>query len=247
MHFAVASCMRNEAIFLLEWVAYQHVVGFDSIVVATNDCTDGTDAICDELAKAGVLHHVHNTVAPGQAPQMAGMARVLALPVMETVDYLLHCDADEFLNVSCGDGRVADLIDTIGPADCIALAWRPFGDAGIETWDGGLVIERFDRSAPNLWPAIIMHKSMFKPRRFGRAIDHMPKDPVDPSAKLVNTKGEEMSNFSLYHPTHARFRRSPDALLTWENACLHHYAIQSQDVFLMKNLRGDGMAAETKK
>ena len=36
------SAMKNEAPFVLEWVAYHKVIGFDEIVIAFNDCDDGT-------------------------------------------------------------------------------------------------------------------------------------------------------------------------------------------------------------
>ena len=44
------SCMRNEAAYALEWVAYHRMIGFERIVICTNDCTDGTDALLDALA-----------------------------------------------------------------------------------------------------------------------------------------------------------------------------------------------------
>jgi hypothetical protein len=36
------SMMKDEAPYLLEWVAHHLAVGFTDIVVYTNDCTDGT-------------------------------------------------------------------------------------------------------------------------------------------------------------------------------------------------------------
>ena len=45
---AIVSAMRNEGLWLLEWLAYHKAIGFDPIFVATNDCTD------DELAKWGI-------------------------------------------------------------------------------------------------------------------------------------------------------------------------------------------------
>jgi hypothetical protein len=44
--------MRDEAPALLEWVAFQDAIGFDRIVVYTNDCRDGTDAMLDRLARS---------------------------------------------------------------------------------------------------------------------------------------------------------------------------------------------------
>ena len=70
---ALVSCMRNEGIFLLEWVAYHQGLGFDAIIVVTNDCTDGSDALAETLADDGQIIHIDQTVPPGDSPQDAGM------------------------------------------------------------------------------------------------------------------------------------------------------------------------------
>jgi hypothetical protein len=64
MQTAVVSCMRNEAIFLLEWIAYNLVMGFTTVAVATNDCTDGTDRMVKKLSRIeNRIVHIPN---PGQ-------------------------------------------------------------------------------------------------------------------------------------------------------------------------------------
>ncbi|MEL7255666.1 MAG: glycosyltransferase family 2 protein [Pseudomonadota bacterium] len=239
---AAVCCMRNEAIFLLEWLAYQLVMGFDRVGVITNDCTDGTDKILDALSKADPrIVHVPNKIEPGEAPQVAGLRNARAVPELMENDYWLHCDADEFLNVTLGDGRVQDLLDFVGDVDCVALAWRPFGNSGIRTWDGGLVTERFTMADDRMRGSVTMHKCLFKPARFEAAIDHMPKLPVSRPVTLVNSKGEWLPPRAMFHPKVARFKGTPFDRLTWENASLHHYAVKARNVFLLKNLRGNGM------
>ncbi len=241
MNTAVVACMRNEAIFLLEWLAYQLVVGFDTVAVVTNDCTDGTDTLLDEIAAHDPrIMHIRNDIQPGEAPQIAGMRNVFQDDRLMAVDYLLHCDSDEFLHVDTGDKKVDDLISAAGPADCIALAWRPFGDSGITRWEGGSVIARFTHTAGKLRYGQTMHKSLFCPRKFTSAIDHMPKQPIDENVVIVNALGTQMPKVSLYEPLRVRYRPLTDVHMTWKNGCIHHYATRSEDVFLMKNLRGDG-------
>lgn len=240
--------MRNEAIFLLEWLAYHLVVGFDIVAVVTNDCTDGTDRILDRLAdRDDRIIHIKNEIAEGESPQLAGMRRALAHPRIAAADYLLHCDADEFLHVNVGAGRVDDLLQHTQGADCIALAWRPFGDAGIETWPGGSVIEQCTMSDRKVRSHTVLHKCMFRPNRFGYAIDHMPKAPVEEGITMVNARGDDMPAHDLYRAKSSRFHKIDASLYTWDVACIHHYAIRAQDVFLMKNVRGDGMGLTSKK
>jgi glycosyltransferase involved in cell wall biosynthesis len=240
--------MRNEAIFALEWIAHQRICGFRTIIVVTNDCTDGTDTICDEIAKADPnFIHIRSQLEPRDPPQIKGMEQVFKLPVLKSIDYLLHCDADEFLNINCGAGRLDDLIDTVGDHDCIALAWRPFGDSGNKKWEGGLVVEKCQRAAARIRPAFLMHKSMFKPARFGAAHAHMPKKPIAADIDVVNAAGEALPTQALFHARHARYRGTPFEKFTWHNAYINHYAIRSEDTFLMKNLRGDAMLRDTQR
>lgn len=89
-----------------------------------------------------------------------------------------------------------------------------------------------------------MHKSMFRPDRFGSVFCHMPKDPKSRSVLLKNTANVAMRAAALFKDRIAHFRPEDRRMFTWENACINHYAIRSEDIFLLKNLRGDGMALE---
>ncbi|MDP2580181.1 glycosyltransferase family 2 protein [Shimia thalassica] len=243
---AVFSCMRNEGPFIMEWVAYHHAIGFDTIAVATNNCTDGSDRMLDRLAELGHVIHIDNQLEEGEAPQRAGLRRALAHPDIGTCAWLLHIDADEFLNVTAGEGFVSDLLAVSEDAEAIAILWRSFGHNGLGYWNGGSVLNAFTRAQGRPMKRSIAHKTMFRPDRFGSAIDHMPKEPVSDNPVLINTAGEHVYNRALRNPSRARYRMGFEAC-TWENANINHYAIKSQDIFLMKNDRGDGMAATRNK
>lgn len=51
----VTTTMRNEGPFILEWVAWYLMLGFDHIVVFYNDCTDHSPALLQALDAAGIL------------------------------------------------------------------------------------------------------------------------------------------------------------------------------------------------
>ena len=86
----LVSCMRNEAPFLLEWVAYHSVLGFDRIFVYTNACTDGTDMMLERLQQMGVLTHMHNPMSEGLGPQESAMQHFLSLDDVQKLDWVLH-------------------------------------------------------------------------------------------------------------------------------------------------------------
>lgn len=245
---AVLVTMRNEALGLLEWIAYHRAIGFDAVFVATNDCKDGTDTLLSRIAAADpAVVHIPHAPAPGTSPQEAGCALAFAHPAMQDVEWVLHIDADEFLHVSLGDGRIDTLLDAVGPSDAIAITWRMFGSAGHRSWPGGNVLENFLRTEARLRRARSLQKCLFRPDRFRRVFSHLPKDPIAPDVVLKNTEGRTLPTDALFHPTLVRHRTADPRHFTWRHADIHHYAIRSEDLFLMKNDRGDGLSMNTGK
>lgn len=241
----VVSCMKDEGLFVTEWVAWHLMCGFDQVMVFTNDCTDGTDDILDVLARRYPVIRVDNPMYDGMGPQVSAMTKAFTMEEFTRSDWVLHCDADEFLRVTCGDHSVEALIDAAGPADCIALLWRYYGDSGLDHWPGGSVLQQLRHCERRPRPHAAMHKALFRPASFGGAIDHMPKSPKRPDVVLRSAGGVEMPNTALFHPQTARHRDAPPEALNWDNAYLAHYAVRCRDLFLLKNVRGDGMARDT--
>ena len=238
---AIVVCMRNEAVFLPEWVAYHRTIGFDRIFLVTNNCQDGTDLIADRLADLEPLIHIRNEVPPGMSPQTAGLRWVQDHPAMADVEWLLHVDADEFLNVSVGNRCVNDLIAVAGNSDCIALAWRYMASGGRKIWDGGSLIAEQTQTHDSAADQVMFHKSMFRPDKFGKIAGHMPKDPVNPEPSVRNSEGKKVPFRGILHPTKETFSGLKDDRFTWAVADIHHYFVRSEDVFMLKNIRGDGM------
>jgi hypothetical protein len=239
---ALASCMRNEGIFLLEWLAHHRALGFDAVIVVTNDITDGSDALLDAVADLGVVTHIAQDVPMGQPPQDNGMNLVLAHARDRGITHILHIDSDEFLVLN--EGNLADLLDRTAPADVVPIPWRMFGDAGVTHWTpGDLVTERNTRAEPAPEPGEAKFKCLFRVASFNRATDHNPLDPTVDDPCVLTPDGARLDNGSLYQRKSARFRPH-DVAATARSAQLNHYAVRSQDCFLMKNARGDGQAKQ---
>ncbi|WP_370267741.1 glycosyltransferase family 2 protein [Nioella sp.] len=237
----VLSCMKNEGIFLLEWVAYYRLLGADHIVVLTNDCADGTDLMLDRLQELGHVTHLRNNDYGRESPQIHGLARVREeLDIVGQADWLLHVDSDEFLNIIHGQNRLDDLIEVAQGFDACAIAWRPFGDNGHQSWPGGNVIEAFTACDKKPFWSTAFHKALFQPRKFQAITVHMPKHPYRPDARQCNAQGDEIDPAALYNMLHERHRGMDREKLTWDGACVNHYTVKSQDIFLLKNDRGDG-------
>lgn len=235
---ALMSCMRNEGIHILEWLAYHRVIGFGPVIICSNDCQDGSDHLLDLLAAQGEIDHLPNPLTQGTPPQASGIARALHHLKDSPVDWLAHLDSDEFLNIAPGAAPVQDLIARAGDAHTIALPWRFFGDNGHATWPGE-TLPAFTacEAAPD--PATVKFKSLFRHRAFAGASDHMPTAPRVETPLAVNAAGEPLSSAPLHGPPRARYHPVETALRG--GAVINHYATRSTDVFLLKADRGRGM------
>lgn len=239
---AVFACMRNEGIFLVEWLAYHRVIGFDRVVVCSNDCDDLSGPLLDALAAGGALDHLPNPVPAGARPQATGMARVMAHLEPTGIEWLCHIDADEFLNIGLGQGHVSDLMDRAGTGDVIVLAWRLFGDAGHLDWPGE-TLPAFTACMTEDFAPQVSYKSMFRFRKFAAASCHMPLEPRIAEPWVRAADGGGLPNDQLYKVDRIRFKPHARAYRP-QAACVNHYAVRSRDVFLMKNHRGRAWGLE---
>lgn len=240
----IVACMRNEALYVVEWVAHHLALGFDRIVVYTNDCDDGTDRLLALLGQDAPVEH-HPNPGPYDTGSIQKQALHLAyqLDTVRQAEWALHIDADELVNVTAGQRRIDDLIALHPGADAIAVMWRHFGSAGKATWEGGSIVESFTRCEDPL-PDLaaggpVGFKTLFRPRAFGMMGVHTPKLPQgDAPPGVVNAAGVPMPVDKLFSLRGSDYEVAPHHL-TWENACLHHHHVRSDDLHRMKRARGD--------
>lgn len=234
---ALMACQRNEGIHIVEWLAYHRVIGFDPVILCSNDCTDGSDDLLDRLQEGGAATHLPNPAADGLSPQNRGIRRAFAHLRGLPVDWLAHLDLDEFLNIAPGAAPVQDLVARAGSAHAVALPWRSFGDNGHATWPGA-TLPHFTACEPAISDDTVKFKSLFRFRAFRHASEHMPTDPLVETPLAVNGAGEALSPAPLLGPPRSRYR--PIDRARRGGVQVNHYAIRSTDVFLLKNDRGLG-------
>lgn len=248
----IVACMRDEALFVVEWVAHHLAVGFDRIIVYTNDCSDGTDRLLDAMAGFLPVEHYDN---PG--PYTAGTIQKQALemafqlPQVRQAAWVLHIDADEYVNVEVGRRRIDDLIALYPGVDAIAIQWRHFGSAGKTRWDGGSVVETYTRCERDVpvpgAVAQIGFKTLFRPQKFRMMGVHTPKLPWKKRIPVVvNTAGVPMPVDAMMSKRKSGYPVTAEQC-TWANASLHHHHVKSDDLHLLKHSRGDANGRKNKK
>lgn len=237
--FVSVTPMKNEGPFVLEWVAHNLAIGVDQMVVMTNDCTDGTDALLQRLHDRGVLIHVDNNSARPSSPQKRAYKRFLRMDVARPQDWVVVIDADEHINVKTGDNTLQSLVKAVPDARMISMTWRLFGNAGVVGYEDRFLSEQFRRAAsehmprpPQAWG----FKTMFRRDLWNVIGVHRPKRPnVESMADChwYNGSGQPMPE--RYFTSSWRSARDS---VGYDLVQVNHYALKSCESYLVKKVRG---------
>ncbi|MFX0543622.1 glycosyltransferase family 2 protein [Roseovarius sp. S4756] len=233
----LVTTMKNEGPFMLEWVAYNRMIGFTDCLIYTNDCDDGTDLIAQRLEALGLATHRQNPLKEGISPQRTALRDSAKQDVVKEADWLLCADCDEFLNIRVGKGRLDDLYAAVGDADGISVCWKLFGNSGRVEYSEDLVVDQFDRGLgeteyPN-YRSLGMKTLARQNERFAKLRVHRPMFHLDRGdIAWVDGGGKPMPEDYLVSGWKAYGGFSHDYVR------LHHYAVRSVDSFLVKRDRG---------
>lgn len=247
MTFALVATMRNEGPYILEWVAYHRLIGFDDIVVCSNDCVDASPELLDLLAARGLLRHLRCTPAPDEKAQIVAYQHAEALlRATAWPDAVMVLDADEFLNIHVGAGRVSDLLAAAPDATTIHVSWRIFGSSGHVRWSPEPVLRRFTRAAEQAhgvnWP--------FKTLCRDPDAYLCPLLPHGPGFARPDRAAALRAVDGAGRPLPAHYARAETFLqiepgqVSWALAQVNHYNTRARDDYLAKHDRGGGQGPE---
>jgi hypothetical protein len=142
---AICAIFKNEAAFLLEWIAYHRVVGFDHFYLYDNDSTDGGGDLIRQSNLAPYVTVIQWPPRPGQLPAYRHFIDHHA----QACDWAAFIDLDEFL-LPLQERSVRPLLDRIPTASAVLVQWRVFGPSGWQQRPEGLVIDNYTmRTADN--------------------------------------------------------------------------------------------------
>lgn len=214
--------IRDEREYILEWIAYHEIIGFDRFIVYDNGSSDGTIDILAPLDRCGRIDYVWWPDRPGVVPQLSAYKDAISKVSTEWVSFL---DVDEFLNlksITCIGDFLRRFPTTVGG---VAINWKMFGSSGLRSRQPGLVIERFTRCAdlshgagPNseygfAWQV----KSVARVRAIESVSFHVHK--LKPQFYYTNPSGQDYLDHSI----------------DFEVAQVNHYAVKSWEEFLAKS------------
>lgn len=236
--------MRDEAPFILEWVAYHQAIGFERIIVFSNDCSDGTDSLLNALDAAGQIVHVPHTPTPDKLVAEQVSQYVLEHELIAVGDWVIWLDADEFLNIHAGQGTVDDLIAATGHARGMCISWRVFGDAGQNAFPGSFIAEPFTScAAPK--EASQNVKTFFQ--MGADVIELFQHKPIlsqnfwEQGGTFLSSTGKALAHQSRYTRLWSQGQKRGKIAADeagWDIAQINHYAVRTKQLFEYKKARG---------
>ncbi len=237
--------MKLESRYILEWVAWHRLQGFD-IMIADN-CTEGRQtALLQRLTSAGLIHYV-DVRDIGDRPQMPAYHIMFHNAVKLHYRYLGYLDADEFFEPLVGEkfgGAALIKRQLRKPFLCaVSFRWCSFGSSGQELWKDGLVLERFTAHAPSehMWNQQV--------KSFARTSTVSIKSLLRSTGKAI--PGHHV--FKLYRclyafdGTRCVIRNDEGAAAAWNIARIRHYPIKSKEEFTTKQSMGDAYYGQAAK
>ncbi len=236
----IVGCMKNEGPYIVEWVAYHRAIGIDNFIIYTNGCEDRTSEILDRLQDMGHVQHRNNDAWKGNSPQQYALNQSLKEPLIRNAEWVIHIDVDEFINVRCGNGTVADFLERVPEATNVAMTWRMFGHNGVVRFEDRPVIGQFDSCAPKYCPkphTVWGFKTMVKNiGAYEKLSCHRPNKLIEAKRDKVlwvNGSGQPMGE-----AVKERGWRSELRSVGYDLIQLNHYALRSAESFLIKRQRG---------
>ncbi len=242
LRITAVTCVKNEGPFLLEWIAFHHLIGVTDFLFYSNDCSDGTDLLLDRLQDHGICAHLPNP-ATNRNYQMQALKAARKHRLIKQADWVWVADVDEFLNIHVGDHTIPALIEACGNPKAISATFQFMANDGVDDFEDAPVITQFLRSHnPDLWCAeqAIEVKSLvrgdFPLEYFGA---HRPfHDEARESPAWTDGSGRPIVGPFRKRANKRRIRAYP-ARGARVHCTLNHYALRSLDSYLVKNDRGD--------
>ena len=246
MKIVVVTCVKNEGPFLLEWIAFNRILGVTDFLFYSNDCTDGTAELLDALQDAGIVTHLPNPAVDNRNYQMAALKASRSHPLVENADWIWVTDVDEFLNIRTENGTIPELIEACGNPEAISVNFHMFANGGIEKFEDKPVISQFfkchheDEFAGEM---AIEVKTLFK-RNLDKDIKfygaHRPflRNRIDRVPHWSDGSGKQVARKFTFAATQAR-KRKFRSKGSRDLASLHHYTLRSLESYFVKTDRGD--------
>jgi hypothetical protein len=219
----VCAIFRDEAPYLLEWIAFHRMVGVDLLVLYDNGSTDGGPELIRGSSFARNVRLIEWSDRPGQVSAY----RHFHANYAREFTWVAFIDLDEFIMPVAGSS-IRDILirKAYEPYADILLNWLIFGPSGHDRRPGGLVIEDFTWRIPDRADANRHVKSLVRTKDLV-GIGSTPHI-FDCARPTCNALGETVMSYAM-QPTACH-----------EVLVINHYFTKSVEEWEFKRRRGRG-------
>lgn len=248
MDFILATTTRNEGLYLPEWILHHRQLGFNRVVVFSNDNDDGSDDMLRELQKEELIEWRPREGCIDRNPQLLAfkeLSKELLGLSRKPYPYLAWLDCDEFLVLKKHD-TVDQWLADLGYPDGVMINWKHFGSSGIYHYDSRPTVERFVLSDQDT-PLNRLYKCIARcdPALYTQINNHRPVRQKGCKPKVVYSCLPVKSVPEAYINGKSPIS-DDDAPIYHGLSQLNHYALRSEEEYLWKSLRGNGRVASEK-
>ena len=134
-----AAIVRNEALYIAEWIEYHSLIGVEHFYIYDNDSTDELALVLRPYLLDGRATLIVWPVFPGQIAANNHAVKVFG----RDSEWMALIDIDEFLVVDGNVSLTAALAVMATDADQVLVPWLQFGSSGHEEKPETLVVESY--------------------------------------------------------------------------------------------------------
>lgn len=238
----LALIIRNEAVYVPEWIEYHRMLGVDHFLVFDNGSRDGLLDVLAPYRTLGIVSLIDwpNITAASRTARTAGwveqdVAYAGAIRLLAgRADWVGFIDSDEFVVLAEDAGtsvlakdahaNLPEVLDSTG-STVVSLSWRTFGSAGHIAQPEGLAIESFVMREAD--PETATTKVFLRPEHADFVLNTHKMCVATPAGKLFG----RTSGGAPVMPHDA-------VAADYSRIFIHHYHTRSREEYERKARRG---------
>ncbi|MCB8836129.1 glycosyltransferase family 2 protein [Aurantimonas sp. VKM B-3413] len=161
-YLAICAIVRNEALYLAEWIDFHRRMGVQRFQIYDNESMDRPDQIVERLG-ANVSCEILRWPTARTWRETQRSAYMDGVERLHTYKYVAFIDVDEFLHSERGETLPVRLSKFGRDVAAIGVCQRVFGSSGLLAFDGRNVTERFTLRAEQSHSDNRWFKSIVRP------------------------------------------------------------------------------------
>lgn len=185
-YLSIVACVKNEDLFIQEWIEYYKLMGVEHFFIYDNESTDNTKEKLEPYIKKGIVtyNYFKTDFIPIKQQRQPYIYNSAIEQYGNTSKWFAFLDIDEFARTN-KDKTLAEYLRKNEQYNQISFQWIIFGDSYHEKHVDGLVIENYIYRGKDVSETM---KSIVKPQYTMYALVH--KHSV--MGKSLNASTEEI-------------------------------------------------------